>query len=58
MPKATWRRTVMIELEELGLTWNEAQAESQDRVEWRRLIVALCPVLKSLQDLITYNKET
>ena len=48
----------MIELEELGLTWNEAQAESQDRVEWRRLIVALCPVLKSLQDLITYNKET
>ena len=58
MLKATWRRTVMIELEELGLTWNEAQAESQDRVEWRRLIVALCPVLKSLQDLITYNKET
>ena len=48
----------MIELEELGLTWNEAQAESQDRVEWRRLIAALCPVLKSLQDLITYNKET
>ena len=53
MPKATWRRTVMIELEELGLTWNEAQAKSQDRVEWRRLIAALCPVLKSQQDLIT-----
>ena len=48
----------MIELEELGQTWNEAQAKSQDRVEWRRLIAALCPVLKSQQDLITYNKQT
>ena len=35
----------MVELEELGQTWNEAQAKSQDRVEWRRLVSALCPIL-------------
>jgi len=33
-PKSTWRRTVMQELEELGLTSGETQAKDQDRVEW------------------------
>jgi len=31
------------ELEEMGLTWDEAQATAQDCVKWRQAIVALCP---------------
>ena len=42
-PKNNWRRKVMKELEELGLTWGEAQANTKDRVERRRLIGDLCP---------------
>ena len=34
---------VMRELEELGLTWGEAQAKAQDRVYWRSFIATLCP---------------
>ena len=33
----------MKELEEVGLTWGEAQAKAKDRVEWRRLISTLRP---------------
>ena len=42
-PKTTWRRTVITELEEMGLTLGEAQAKAQDRTQWRQLIAALCP---------------
>ena len=31
------------ELEEMGLSWGEAQAKAQDRVGWRGMIAALCP---------------
>ena len=33
----------MKELEELGLTWGEEQANTKDCVERRRLIGNLCP---------------
>ena len=34
---------MMRELEELGLTWSEALAKAQDRVDWRSFIATLCP---------------
>lgn len=34
---------VMKQLEELGLTWCEAQAKAQDRVDWRSFIATLFP---------------
>ena len=30
-------------MEELGLRWAEEQANTMDRLEWRRLIEGLCP---------------
>jgi hypothetical protein len=41
-PKTTWRRTVVAELKEMGLTWGEAQAAAQDRERWRGIVAALC----------------
>ena len=32
----------MAELEEMGLSWGEAQAAAKDRTQWRNT-VALCP---------------
>ena len=37
------RRNQSHPLEELGLTWGEAQVKAQGRVEWQNLIAALCP---------------
>ena len=43
-PKTTWRKTVMTELQDMGLSWGEAQAEAKDRTLWRNMVVvALCP---------------
>ena len=42
-PKTTWRKTVMEELEEIGLSWGEAQTAAKDRTLWRNIVVALCP---------------
>ena len=43
-PKTAWRRTVEMELNELGLTWGQAQALAKDKTRWRRDIVAApCP---------------
>ena len=33
----------MVKTRRLFWTWGEAQAKTQDKVEWRRLIAALCP---------------
>ena len=33
----------MKELEEMGLTWGEAQAKARDRSVWRSFVAALCP---------------
>ena len=48
-PKTTWRRTVLTELEEMGLTWGEAQAIAQDRPKWRKKVVALCHGTKRIK---------
>ena len=42
-PKTTWRKTVMAELRDMGLSWGEAQATAKDRALWRNVAVALCP---------------
>jgi hypothetical protein len=41
-PAATWRSTVKNELDEMGLTWNEAKRAAKDREEWKLRVVALC----------------
>jgi hypothetical protein len=41
-PKTTWRRTVMSELDELGISWGEAQSRAKDRQDWRSIVAALC----------------
>ena len=33
----------MKELEEMGLTWGEAQAKAWDRSVWPSFVAALCP---------------
>jgi len=42
-PKMTWRQTVMAELKEKELSWDEAQASAKDRTLWHNVVVALCP---------------
>ena len=44
-PKTTWRRTVVSELSEMGLTWGEAQHVARDRTRWRGIVEALCPTV-------------
>jgi len=44
----TWRRTVIAELKEMGLTWGKAQLVAKDWSVWKQIIGALCP---------TWNKE-
>ena len=41
-PKTTWRRTVMAELSEVKLTWDEAQDAAQNRAKWKEIVVGLC----------------
>ena len=33
----------MTELEEMGITWGEAQSIAQDRPKWKQIVAALCP---------------
>ena len=42
-PKTTWRKTVMAELQDMGLSWGEAQSAAKDRTLWRNIVVPLCP---------------
>ena len=42
-PKHTWRRTVIDELDEMKLTWGEAERKAQDRYIWRGIVEASCP---------------
>jgi len=42
-PKTTWRKTVEMELSEMGLSWGEAQAIVKDKTRWKRdIVAALC----------------
>ena len=41
--KTTRCKTVMAELQDMGLSWGEAQATAKDRTLWRNIVVvALC----------------
>jgi len=42
-PKTTWRRTVMAELNDIGLTRGEAKLVAKDRSRWKQIVGALCP---------------
>ena len=43
-PKTTWRKTVIPELQDIGLSWGEAQAAAKDRTLWSNIVaIALCP---------------
>ena len=42
-PKPTWRRTVMKELKEMGLSWGKAQAKAGYRSVWGSFVATLCP---------------
>ena len=33
----------MAELEEMGLSWGEAQGAAKERTLWRSIVIALCP---------------
>jgi len=44
-PRTTWRRTIVNELDEMGLTWGEAQHVAQDRDRWKDIVEALCPTV-------------
>ena len=41
-PKTTWRRTVESELQEMGITWGEAENKAKDRAVWRNLVATSC----------------
>lgn len=34
---------MLTEVKALGLSWEEAQAKAQDRVQWQQITVAICP---------------
>ena len=41
-PKNNWRRSTLIDLETVGITWQEAKVMAQKRVRWRAMVDALC----------------
>ena len=41
-PKTTWRKSIISELSNMGLTMGEVEVIAQDRKRWRNDIVALC----------------
>ena len=42
-PKNTWRRGLENELKKIGTTWKLCKTKAQDRREWKRTVIALCP---------------
>ena len=42
-PKMTWRRQTIKEIENSGLSWNQAEVLAQDRGMWRGFVDGLCP---------------
>lgn len=42
-PKTTWRRTVVAEVEEIGLSRDRAQAVAKDRLSRRRILLSYDP---------------
>ena len=46
-PKTTWRRTMIKDLEKMGLTLKEAEKVAKDRRRWRGLIGPLAPTAET-----------
>ena len=46
-PKTTWRRTMLADLKQLGLTIGEAEAVAKDRNRWRNLARPLAPTVET-----------
>ena len=43
-PKTTWQKTVMAELQDMGLSWGEVQAAAKGGTLWSNIVtVAPCP---------------
>eukprot|EP00064_Thunnus_orientalis_P021237 superscaffoldBa00006320_g21395 len=42
-PRNTWRHSILQDLKNIGVSWQEAKARAQKRVRWRALVDALCP---------------
>ena len=43
-PKNTWRRTMTKELETFGLTFDTAVRVAKNKLKWREMVKALCPI--------------
>ncbi|CAG9118026.1 unnamed protein product [Plutella xylostella] len=41
-PATTWRRSILSDLNAVGISWDEAKERAQDRNVWRRTVEALC----------------
>ena len=41
-PTTTWRRTISKDLQEMGLTWQEAETLAEDRKGWRNSVATRC----------------
>lgn len=48
-PKSTWRRGNNSELNKIGMTWNETKTKAKDRVDWKGVVVALCPSTDNME---------
>jgi hypothetical protein len=43
-PRKTWRKTIEEEIREMGKTWSEVKALSNQRKRWRSFTEALCSI--------------
>jgi len=41
-PKQTWKRSVVREAEDAGMSWDQIKRAAQNRVRWKGVVVALC----------------
>ena len=41
-PRQTWKRSVISEAKDVGLSWTQIKRAAQDRDRWRGVVVALC----------------
>jgi hypothetical protein len=41
-PRVTWKRTVLAELQEQNVSWNEAKQMAKKRIYWRKFVKPLC----------------
>jgi hypothetical protein len=46
-PKTKWRPTIENEIKERGHTWGTIERKANNRVEWRKLVLALCAMRHS-----------